>query len=96
MRSNWHLREEIGDIEALSNERKKAFESLALLGVEFAVKKRSDVDIFWIVVEMSISTDPKHHRRRFAQSLRRRTELREHPPFLFLSLERCMNDRSSR
>lgn len=55
------LREEIGDIEALSDENKQALESFALFRVELAVEKRSNVEIFRIVVEMSVGSDPKHH-----------------------------------
>lgn len=61
-----NLREEIGDVEALSNESEQSLQSFAFLGVELAVEERSDVDIFGIVVEMSVGADSKHHRRRFA------------------------------
>lgn len=72
------LREEVGDVEALSDESEKALESFALLGIELAVEERSDVDVFGVVVEVSVGADPEHRRRRLAQRFRRRSELREH------------------
>lgn len=56
-----NLREEIGDVEALGDESKQAFECFALLGVELAVEERSDADVFGIVVEVGVRTDPEHH-----------------------------------
>lgn len=73
-----YLREEIGDIEALSDESEQAFESFALLRVEFAVEQWSYAYIVRIVVEVGVRTDPKHHCRGFAEGLRRGTELWEH------------------
>jgi hypothetical protein len=72
------LGEEIGDVEALSDESEQTLEGLAFLGVELAVEERSDVDVLRIVVEVGVRADPEHHRRRLAQSLRRGSELREH------------------
>lgn len=60
------LREEIGDFEALGDESEQALESFAFFRVELAVKKRSDADVIWIVVEVGVRTDPEHHCRRLA------------------------------
>ena len=72
------LREEIGDVEALSDESEQALESLALLGVELAVEERSDVDVVGVVVEVGVGADAEDHGRGLAQRLRRGSELREH------------------
>ena len=72
------LGEEIGDVEALSDESEQTLEGLAFLGVELAVEERSDVDVLRIVVEVGVRADPEHHRRRLAQTFRRGSELREH------------------
>lgn len=72
------LREEVGDVKALSDESEKALESFTLLGIELAVEERGDVDVFGIVVEVRVGADPEHRRRRLAQGFRRCSELREH------------------
>ena len=81
-----YLREEIGDVEALSDESEEALESFALLRIELAVEERSDIDVLGIVVEMSIGADPEHSRGSLAQRFRRRSELREHHFFLISEL----------
>lgn len=81
----WNLREVTGDVKTLGDERKQPLEGLAFLGVELAVKEWRDADVIRIVVKMSIGADPEHHRRRLAQRLRRRPELRKHIP-LYLSM----------
>lgn len=83
---NWKwtdLREVIGDIEALSNEREQALERLALLGLELTVEERHDADVIGIIVEMCVGADPEHHCRRLTQRLGRRAELRQHFFILF-------------
>lgn len=78
---NWNrtdLRKVTGDIETLSNEREKALERFTFLGLELAVEERHDADVIGIVVEMRVGPDPEYHRRRLAQRLRRRAELRQH------------------
>lgn len=72
------LREEVGDVKALSDESEKALESFTLLGIELAVEERGDVHVFGIVVEVRVGADPEHRRRRLAQGFRRCSELREH------------------
>ena len=62
-----HVREEVGDVEALSDESEEALECLDFLGVELAVEERGDVDVIRVVVEVGVGADAEHRRRRLAQ-----------------------------
>lgn len=57
----WDLREEIGDVEALSDESEEAFQGLRFLRVESAFKERTDADVIWVVVEVGVGADPENH-----------------------------------
>lgn len=58
----WDLREEIGDVEALSDESEEALQGLRFLRVESAFKERTDADVIGVVVEVGVGADPENHR----------------------------------